>query len=284
MKILITGSKGFIGKHLTSYLAKKRYQIVSYDLLDGKNILDEKQLKKDVRRVDAILHLAAYGDVYQATNDPVGAVIAGAATTAMVVKVANEYNIKKIVYASTWEVYGKPKYQPIDENHSCTPDHPYSISKYGGELIIQSKLNNVPWIILRLGSAFGTEMRPYAVIPMFINRALDGKKIVIHGNGTQFRQFVHTDDINHAFFQALKSTTNNRIYNIVGDEILSIKDIADLIIQSIPTKIVFVQQRSGDVISAHISSFKAKKYLRWRSKTLFKVGLSNLIRYMRSRK
>ena len=132
MNILVTGSKGFLGLHLVTYLKRNNQKVLSYDLADGENLLDEKKLSKKMKGADAVVHLAAEGDVYRAALNPVNAAVAGVAGTASVVKAANDAGVKKIVYASTWEVYGEPRYLPLDEKHPCMPDHPYSISSERG--------------------------------------------------------------------------------------------------------------------------------------------------------
>ena len=108
MKVLITGSEGFIGKHLFKYLKKKKIIVYPYDLYLSQDILDKKTLEKAIKKVDYIIHLAAVGDVYQAEKDPQNTLKVGIIGTQNLIDVANRYPIKKIIYASTWEVYGKP--------------------------------------------------------------------------------------------------------------------------------------------------------------------------------
>jgi nucleoside-diphosphate-sugar epimerase len=278
MKVLITGSEGFIGKHLVKYLKKKKITVYPYDLSLGQDLFNKKTLEKAIKKVDYIIHLAAVGDVYQAEKNPQNALKVGIIGTQNLIEIANKYPIKKIIYASTWEVYGKPIYQPIDENHPCNPTHPYSIAKLGGELIIRSAFNKIPWIILRLGSAYGPNMRPYAVIPLFINKALKKETILLHGGGNQKRQFTHVDDINNAFYKLITKPVKNNVFNIVNSKVLTIKQIAQLIIKKLPTKIKIEKQRSGDVPSAVISSKKIKKIVGWSPHIKTNNGILDLIK------
>lgn len=276
-RVLVTGSEGFIGYHVTKHLKEEGFDVLGYDQKNGQDLLDEKTLLKALKSVDAVCHLAAVGDVYLASQKPELAQIAGPAATALLCKLANDAKIKKIVYASTWEVYGKPEYQPIDEKHPAHPDHPYSIAKYAGELIVQSKLSSTPWVILRLGTAYGTHMRRNAVIPLFINKAKAGQPITIQGEGKQKRQFTHVGDIAQAFYLALKKDVNSEVFNIVSEEAVSIAQLAKLIIKRIPTKIKFEKARLGDVESAKVTSKKAKKLLNWQAKIPFEKGLEELL-------
>lgn len=277
MKILVTGAKGFLGQHVVGYLRIKKEKVVTYDLIDGEDILNEQQLKSKMIQTDVVLHLAAFGDVYMAAGDPVGAAVSGVAGTAGLIKIANECKIKKIVYASTWEVYGEPRYQPLDEKHVCNPDHPYSIAKYGGELMVRSRLNKVPWIILRLGSAYGLRMRPHAVIPLFVRKALAKEPILLQGGGEQVRQFTYTDDINGAFYKALTLPIENEVFNIVTQEAASIRTIAGIITKNIHTDVIVGDKREGDVPSAIVSSMKAERMLDWKASVTLEKGIKQVI-------
>jgi len=281
MKVLVTGSEGFIGKHLVKYLKSKKITIVPYDLSLGQDLFDKKTLEKEVKKANYIIHLAAVGDVYQAEKDPQNALKVGIIGTQNLIEVANKYPIKKIIYASTWEVYGKPFYQPIDENHTCNPTHPYSIAKLGGELVFRSAFNKIPWIILRLGTAYGLNMRPYAVIPLFINRALEQKPIVLQGGGKQIRQFTHVNDISNAFYKVIKLSIENEVFNIVNNKTISIKQLVGIIKSRLRIKTIYGEQRKGDVIPTVISNKKAQKSIDWKNSIKIDKWLIETINLMK---
>jgi len=277
-RVLVTGTVGFLGKNVAEFLERNGLDVLPFDQKTGQDLLEEKDLEKALSKVDFVCHLAAVGDVYLAAENPKEAAIAGVAGTANLAKTSQKYKIKKIIYASTWEVYGEPKYQPIDEKHPANPDHPYSISKYAGELMLKSKLFNVPWTILRLGTSYGPYMRKNAVIPAFINLAKAGKTIKIQGTGKQTRAFINANDVANAFYLAIKSNVKNEIFNITGTELVSILDLAKLITQYHPTKIEFTEARTADVPSSLLTSEKAKKMLTWEAKIPFKKGLEELLK------
>jgi UDP-glucose 4-epimerase len=174
------------------------------------------------------------------------------------VKDANRRGIGKIVYASTWEVYGEPKYEPLDEKHPCNPDHPYSIAKYAGELMVRNTLNRIPWLILRLGSAYGTGMRPHAVIPLFIRKALNGEPITLQNGGVQLRQFTHTRDVGRAFFKAVHASVSGEVFNIVIKSRIN-QDIAQYVTSRIPAASC-CPKPEGDVPSARVVCAKAQRF------------------------
>lgn len=276
-RVLVTGSAGFIGFHVAQFLKEQGLEVATYDKKNGQDLLDEKTLAKSLKSVDAICHLAAVGDVYLAAEKPDLAQIAGPTATALLVKAASSQGIKKIVYASTWEVYGKIQHQPVDEKHPCFPDHPYSIAKYAGELIVQSRLFSVPWVILRLGTAYGTHMRKNAVIPLFIKKAKSKEPIIIQGDGSQKRQFTHVKDITKAFYLSLADNVSSEIFNIVSQESVSIGELAKTITDRFPTNIEFKEKRPGDVEPAYVSSKKAKQLLAWEANTSFAEGIKELL-------
>lgn len=280
-RVLVTGSSGFLGKNVSDFLKKKGWQVFPFDKTTGQDLMSPADLKKSLPKVDYVCHLAAVGDVYLAANDPVLAAQIGVGGTANLVKVANELGkIKKIVYASTWEVYGYPKYQPLDEKHPCYPDHPYSASKFGGELMVSSRLNSIPWNILRLGSAYGRHMRSNAVIPLFIYKAKNGEEITISGNGSQIRQFTYAFDIAKAFELAMLSKIQSEVFNIVSPETQTIKQIAEIVDSKIPVRIIYGPKRQGDVPPAKVSSAKAKRLLGWHPKTKFNQGFEEVFKLL----
>jgi UDP-glucose 4-epimerase len=185
----------------------------------------------------------------------------------------------KVVYASTWEVYGDPVYEPVDEKHPCEPDHPYNITKLAGErmLIAADRLRGVPVTALRLGTAYGLGMRPNSVFEIFINKALHGEPITIQGDGSQGRQFTHASDIARAFVAAAKSDARGMALNVVSSEVISIKQLAELVTERFPTEVTYGQARPGDVAPSYVSAARIEEVLGWKAEMSFEDGLAELL-------
>jgi UDP-glucose 4-epimerase len=234
---------------------------------------------------DAVFHLGAVGDVYLAMAEPYTAAQVNVVGTANVLEAALRRKVKKVVYASTWEVYGHPDYQPIDEQHPTRPDHPYNITKLAGEQLVLSydALKGLPGVALRLGTAYGPNMRPNSVFSLFINNALAGKPITIKGTGEQARQFTHTSDIARGFLLAGESDLHGEALNLVAPESISIRQLAELVAARIPTSIVFEEARQGDIFPAAISSDRARTRLGWEARTSFADGLTELVDHVRAK-
>lgn len=280
MNILVTGGKGFVGRQLIAYLEKKRMSCISYDLFDGQDLLNKQQLEEHVKKSDVIVHLAAVGDVYQVAKDPQNALQVGIIGTQNLIEAANKHSVKKIIYISTWEIYGEPQYEPIDETHPCNPDAPYSISKYGGELIIRSNANKIPWIILRLGTIYGKNMRKNSVFSLFFNKALKNEPITLQNGGKQKRQFTHMNDISEAIYLSILTKRENITLNIIDNFVITIKQLATKIKKICKSKspILIDKPRSNDPPSSTISSAHAISVLKWKPKITFTGALTNMIK------
>jgi UDP-glucose 4-epimerase len=189
-----------------------------------------------------------------------------------------------LIYASTWEVYGHPAYEPLDEQHPTNPDHPYNVTKLAGEQLLMTydALRGLPVVALRLGTAYGTGMRANSVFSVFITRALRGEAITISGDGRQHRQFTHAADIGHAFVAAATSAIRHEALNIVADEIVTIRQLAEMVVAESPAPLSFGAARTSDISPARVSSAKARAMLGWEPRVRFSEGLHDLIEYHRS--
>lgn len=286
MKALITGSSGFLGRHVCRVLSEEGFDITGFDLDESPddfrsvigNLLDVDALERAATGHDVICHIGAIGDVYLAGEQPQLAAAVNVTGSANVATVARKTGAR-VVNASTWEVYGEPRYQPMDEDHPTDPDHPYNITKLAGErlLVAADKFMDVPVVSLRLGTAYGSGLRPNSVFRIFIDRARRGEPITVQGDGAQGRQFTHATDIARAFVLAARSDVRGVALNTVAAEMVSIKGLADLVVERIPTDLSFGEPRPGDVPSALVSADRIAHVLGWRAEIPFEAGLDELI-------
>ena len=289
MKVLVTGGAGFIGSYVVDELTEAGHAVTVFDLRPAarpgiSSPVGDLRVFEDVRSaltgMDGVCHIGGIGDVYAAYDNPPLAAAVNVQGTANVLEAACAEGVGRIVYASTWEVYGRAEYQPIDEQHPCRPDHPYNITKYAGDLLCQSyrELRQLDTRVLRLGTAYGAGMRETAVLPAFIRRALNGETIKIHGTGRQFRQFTHVRDIARGFRLALESEAAGHVFNLVGPECTSVAELAELVSSEIPTEVVREESRVGDVPSSVVAAAAAEEQLGWRSEIPLRDGAVELIR------
>jgi len=287
MRVIVTGAAGFLGSHVADGVASAGHDVVVFDQVPSPHhretfvgdLLDVASVTQAFRGADAVCHLAAIGDVYLAADRPALAASVNVTGTANVCDAALAAGVGRVVIASTWEVYGRPRYEPLDERHPCDPDHPYNITKLAGErmALAYAHLKKLDVVALRLGTAFGTRMRPNSVFRIFARRALQGKAITIQGSGLQGRQFTHASDVASAFVAALTMGPAGGVYNIVADRLVTVRGLAEMINGYAPTRIEYGAPRPGDVPSARVSSALAEQELGWRAVTPFEDGLRELV-------
>ena len=287
MKVVVTGAAGFLGRHVTRRFRDDGWDVVGFDLAE----IDEPGVRSAVgdltdgpavddvlSGVDVVAHIGAIGDVYLAGDNPSLAARVNAVGTSHVTEAAVRHDVR-VIYASTWEVYGEPQYQPIDERHPTMPDHPYSITKLAGESLVlaAARLRGLDGLALRLGTAYGSGLRANSVFRIFLDKAKAGEPIVIQGDGLQGRQFTHAADIARAFVMAARSEHRGEPINIVAPETVTIKELAEQIVARFPTELTFGPPRPGDVPPAMVSADKARDRLGWAAEVPFEGGLDEFI-------
>jgi UDP-glucose 4-epimerase len=287
MRVLVTGAAGFLGRHVARHFANSDWDVTGFDVsmfeehgIDSfqGDFTEGNSIDQAAEGADVIVHIGAIGDVYLAGEQPALAADVNVVGTANVLEAAIRHHAR-VVYASTWEVYGEPVRQPIDEGHPTMPDHPYSITKLAGESLVLSAahLRGVPAMALRLGTAYGSGLRPNSVFRIFIDRARRGEPITIQGDGSQGRQFTHASDIARAFEMAARSDVSGMAVNVVAPEMTSIKDLAEAVVKRFPTELTFGEPRPGEVPPATVSAERARETLGWTAQMPFDRGLDELV-------
>lgn len=287
-RIVVTGASGFIGSHVLERLVADGHDVVGLDLQHPRQTVARfvegdftrfEHIRPIVEKADAVCHIGGIGDVYLAERDPELAFRVNANGTLVVAQACQEAHVGALIYASTWEVYGKARYEPVDEDHPCAPESPYSISKLAGDLTVQAcgSRSEIKTLVLRLGTAYGRNMRETSVIRRFIERGRAGKGLVVFGKGSQFRQFTHTSDIARAFSLAVSRSIGSEVLNIVADEKTTLANLAHLVSKKFGTSVTYQDARKSEPPSILVSSAKAKQLLGWGQLVPFAKGLEELI-------
>jgi len=279
LKILITGGTGFIGSHLTQFL-KKDNDITIYDVKkpiekDVKfilgDILDEQKILQSFQDFDAIIHLAATVGVKNTETNPVLTLNTNILGTKNILEACKKHNIKKVILASSSEIYGEPRKVPIDETQTPIPITTYGISKLASEEYLKSyaKTYGFNYSILRFFNVVGPKQSSRFVLPEFIKNALNNKPLVIHGDGLQIRAFCHIADICQGIEKSI-CKGDGEIFNIGNDlEPITIENLAKKVIsvlnsQSTIKYISFEKSgrnREQEIMTRIPSIQKAKKIL-----------------------
>jgi len=200
--------------------------------------------------------------------------------------VVADADVQRFAYASTVWVYGNaPGDEPQDEETPLVlPPHFYTATKLAGEMYCRSyeTLYGLSTTILRFGIPYGPRARPAAVVPAFINRAHAGEAITIAGDGSQRRQFVYVEDLAEGMVASLAPAGATRVFNLVGDESVSVRQIADTVCELVaPVEIVHGPERPADLHIGIISSERAARELDWRAGTSFMTGVGLYLAWLR---
>jgi UDP-glucose 4-epimerase len=236
------------------------------------DVTDLDAVASAARGCGAIVHLAAMADVNEVKDAPVATESVNARGTLAVLEAARVERCR-VLYASTIWVYGDGA---GDEDAPLpAPAHFYTATKLAGELYCRSynELYGVEFTILRFGIPYGPRAREAAVLPAFVIRAHAGESLTIAGTGEQSRRFVYVEDLAEGVVAALAPAAADRVYNLVGDESVTIREIADLVQRLVrPVDIVHVDRRKGDFPGVEVSGERAARELGWRTTTPFAEG------------
>jgi len=306
--MLITGGAGFIGSHLCDKYTKEGHTVLCLDnfmsgdltnvkhLLDCRNfklikgdIRDFALLEKHMRDVDVVFHLAAQIHVDRSYIEPQLTYEVNVIGTQNVLEVARIYDAKKVIHASTSEVYGSAQHVPIDESHPLNAPHPYGASKIAADRMcyayIQTYGMNIS--ILRPFNTFGPRQRDIGyggVISIFARRVLNDVPPIIYGDGSQTRDYTYIDDIIKAYDLVLNHDEPiTEPINFGSGREVSVLDLANMVIEFCgkkgKIKPIHVESRIGEVKRLIADATKAKKLLGWESKYDFETGLKEFIQW-----
>ncbi len=294
MKALVTGGAGFIGSHVVDKLRDKGIEVRVFDMVMPTfrkdieyyhgSILDLEALRMAASEIDVIFNLCAVADVKNVYQEPHYSESINVRGTINVLEAARRSGcIKRLIYASTVWVYGDCIDDFVNESTPLSPpSHLYTATKLAGEYycLAYSKLYDLDATILRYGIPYGPRARSGAVIPIFVAKALRGESLTIAGDGSQFRKFIYVEDLAEGNVLALKSVAKNKIYNLVGTEKVTIKQIAETVQKLLgDVKIESIPARPGDFSGKEVSSELAEKELGWEPKVSFEDGLNRYIEW-----
>jgi UDP-glucose 4-epimerase len=304
MKVLVTGCAGFIGSHLVERLIEEGYDVIGIDCFsnyysrrikegnissfaDQIEFINENILEMEINildRVDYVFHLAAqpgvrasWGkkfEIYTENN---------ILTTQRLLEGVKKYGVEKFVYASSSSVYGNVNELPMKEELRPQPYSPYGVTKLAAENLCELYRMNygIEAISLRYFTVYGERQRPDMAFHRFIRAILDGKEIVVYGDGRQTRDFTYVGDVVDATIKAAESDATG-VFNVGGgtriELIEAIKVIEELAGQG--AIIRFKENQKGDVRDTYADISKVQREIGYRPKTGLKEGLKREVEWI----
>ena len=311
-KILITGGLGFIGSNLARRLVDWGGRVTLVDSLIpeyGGNLYNIKDFKdrvtvniSDVRDrysmevlvqgQDFLFNLAGQTSHLDSMLDPHTDLEINCRAQLSILEACRRVNpLIKVIFASTRQVYGIPKYLPVDEKHLLYPVDVNGINKMAGEWyhIVYNNVYRIRATALRLTNTYGPRMRikdaRQTFLGIWIRRIIEGDPFEIFGDGAQIRDFNYIDDVIDAFLlAAIREEADGQVYNLGADDPVNLMDLAMLLTQirgsGTYQVIPFPSERKVIDIGDYYADYASvQRDLGWKPKTPLKEGLRKTLEY-----
>jgi len=311
MRVVITGGAGFIGSNLCAQLLAigavdsvaviddlSNGNLANLDGLDPTrltfvegSILDDDALDRAFAGADAVVHLAALGSVPRSVADPLASHHANATGTVMVLEAARRHGNLHTIVASSSSVYGSNPVLPKHEDLATRPLSPYGGSKLAteGYTLAWGASYDLPVLAFRFFNVFGP-MQPAghvyaAVIPAFVDAALRGEPVTVHGDGTQSRDFTYVGTVCATITDALlRTVTSDEPVNLAFGSRISLLDTLELLegILGHPVERNHVANRAGDIPHSQADNTRLRALFPGIEPVPFADGLRNTVDWMRA--
>ncbi len=307
MRTIVSGAAGFIGYHLCRRLLDAGHEVVGIDnMLTGseRNAADLDAhanfsfLRHDITRpfevdgdVDRVFNMACPASPVDFHDKAVAIMDVCSAGVRNMLETAKA---KQAVFlqASTSECYGNPTQHPQPETYfgnvnPIGPRAPYDEGKRFAEALTMSyhRLHGLHTRIVRIFNTYGPRMRANdgRVLPTFINQALDGEPLTIHGDGSQTRSFCYVDDLVTVILRAADSDFSEPI-NIGNDAEITVREAAEAVIEIIgsDSRIEYIKRPLNDPDRRRPDLSRAKEILGWKPTTDWRDGFRRTVEYFRS--
>ncbi|QOX80337.1 NAD-dependent epimerase/dehydratase family protein [Trichlorobacter lovleyi] len=314
-KTLITGGLGFIGSNLAIRLVELGAEVTLVDSLIpeyGGNLLnvesvkdrvrinisdvrDEHAMKYLVQGQDYLFNLAGQTSHLDSMLNPYPDLEINARAQLSILEACRHHNPGiKIVFASTRQMYGAPRYLPVDEQHPLAPIDVNGINKMAGEWyhLVYNNVYGIRATVLRLTNTYGPRMRVkdarQTFLGIWIRNILTDRPVLVYGDGNQIRDFNYVDDVVEALLLcAASETANGEIFNLGADDPTDLKTTAGLLVQLAGSGsfqlVPFPPDRKSIDIGDYYADFsKIRKALGWQPSVPLGEGLRRTLAYYRA--
>jgi nucleoside-diphosphate-sugar epimerase len=299
VRYLVTGGAGFIGSNLVDELVRRKQQVVVLDNLStGKeenlaavrdridlntgSITDLAAVQTAARGADYVIHLAARTSVPRSVEEPIENSHTNIDGTLNVLVAARDAKVKRFVYAASSAAYGETETLPKTEAMPAAPISPYGVSKYVGELYARvfGRVYGLENASLRYFNVFGPRQDPTSqysgVLSRFMLAAIEGKPLVIFGDGEQSRDFTYVENVVDETLRACEAGgASGQVFNAGTGKRIALNGVVKMLERVTGKKIEVKYQpaRSGDILHSQADISLARKVLGYEPRVDFEQGL-----------
>ena len=305
----MTGGAGFIGAHTVRELLSRGIQVRVLDnfmtgsranlkefekgieLIEG-DIRDARDVRRALRGVEAVFHLAAIRSVMKSVENPFLAHDVNATGTLRLLDEAARRRVKHFILTSTSAVYGAAAARAQKEEGRLSPISPYGSAKLAAEDYARCYFleKNLPTTIFRIFNVYGPRQNPESryslVIPGVLSKIYRGRRPVIDGSGAQARDFIFIGDVLEAFMKALgNKRAFGKVYNLGSGRAASINELVSLLLKITGSSLkpVHGPRRAGDPDRTCADMRHIRKDLGWKPKVALRRGLEETVAWAKRR-
>jgi len=302
MKVLTTGTAGFIGSAFVRQAASKGYEIIVVDNLDYAGDLKRlEEVKKKYRfykadicdsgkigsifkkeKPEIVVNFAAQSHVDRSIKEPAIFIEANVKGIQVLLEAAKKQNTAKFLHISTDEVYGDIEVGEFPESAALNPSSPYAASKAAADLLLKSYIRTYkfPGIIVRPCNNYGPWQYPEKFIPLAILKILRNEKIPVYAEGKNVREWLYVEDCAQGILDIMEKGRIGQIYNLgSGQEKQNIEVVKTIlkILKLNESRIEFVKDRPGHDIRYRLHSQKVLQEIGWQPKVKFEEGIAKTV-------
>ncbi len=299
VRVLVTGGCGFIGANLVPLLLERGVEVRVYDNLSNggrDRVPDAEVVEGDVRDgdalaaaaagVDAVIHLAAAGNVPDSVKDPVTNFEINGRGTLLALQAAARADAGRFVFASTGGALIGNAPPPVDETSVPRPISPYGASKLCGEGYCHAFAGSqgLRTVSLRFANVYGPRSeRKKGAITAFIQRALRGEPLVIYGDGRATRDFIYVDDLCQGIVLGLEHPDARGVFHLASERETAIAELAGLVVEATGADVPVdhLPPRPGEVERNFASCELARRTLGFAPGVDLEDGLARTVAWFR---
>jgi UDP-glucose 4-epimerase len=302
VRALVTGGAGFIGSHITDALIDAGHSVTVIDDLSrgrreqvnaGATFIQLDITSPELAaafagaRPEVVFHAAAQIDVRESVRDPLHDADVNVVGTVNVLRASVDAGTRRVVFASSGgAIYGDTDRIPTPEDHPCLPESPYGTAKlcaeaYGGTFSRQAGLE---FVALRYANVYGPRQDPHGeagVVAIFATRLVHGEPVVINGDGTQTRDYVHVQDVVRANLAAVDGPAG--IYNIGTGVETDVNALYRMLAEAtgVTAAAEHGPAKPGEQRRSSLETRATRERLGWSASITFEEGVRTTVDYFR---